>query len=552
MAAAVDRISDLPDDLIQRILHFAPAREAASTGVLSSRWRSTGAVNLAVLVRRRDDFFSLRDAFVRSAHAALAAAGGGHVRRLTIHVETERLPVQLTADAFLHRDAEDWEGRRHDVVAGVVSHPAARRVEELRVAAVRSADGPSSDGEVTEMEEGEFRLSLGTQPSTETLRVLDLTGCGGVSLPAGAALPRLTTLRLRLCVVQVEDLQGVVDSAPALATVHLESVFLAGTKEDGCYCARLRFPAATALVLAKCRGHGSHHNGDDDASDCEGAMEIDAPRLRSFKYAGLPRRFTLISPAAGMERADLHFLHDDGPHHYRDTTSVLRARFWRFLHNFRGVKSLKLKVTYLKEIAVAGNGNGILPPLHGVERLDVAALHDPASETSTVAIANLLRCCPNLRDLVLRLSTVPPDSTKNGGYCRDVLRRRWQADLGESVRRLARQRGWPKPPPSPPSTKISCMNQSLDNAGDIHGLSGRSFACLRSSLTRVGIQFRNDERSWLGVALIKFFAENAICLEEMRIDGGNERMRDHINHRVERWIVESGMRCFRVLPLERR
>ncbi|EAY81198.1 hypothetical protein OsI_36377 [Oryza sativa Indica Group] len=524
MAAAVDRISDLPDDLIQRILHFAPAREAASTGLLSSRWRSlwrsTGAVNLAVLVRRRDDFFSLRDAFVRSAHAALAAAGGGHVRRLTMHVETERLPVQLTADAFLHRDAEDW-GRRHDVVAGVVSHPAARRVEELRVAAVRSADGPSSDREVTEMEEGEFHLSLGgsggTQPSTETLRVLDLTGCGGVSLPAGAALPRLTTLRLRLCVVQVEDLQGVVDSAPALATVHLESVFLAGTKEDGC-CARLRFPAATALRL-----RGRH-----------GDRRAEAP------IAGLPRRFSLISPAADMERADLHFLHDDGPHHYRDT--------------FRGVKSLKLKVTYLKAIAVAGNGKGILlPPLHGVERLDVAALHDPASETSTVAIANLLRCCPNLRDLVLRLSTVPPDSTKNGGYCRDVLRRRWQADLDESVHRLARRRGWPKPPPPPPPTKISCMNQSLDDAGgDIHGLSGRSFACLRSSLTRVGIQFRNDERSWLGVSLIKFFAENAICLEEMRVDGGNERMRDHINRRVERWIVESGMRCFRVLPLERR
>jgi hypothetical protein len=53
-----------------------------------------------------------------------------------------------------------------------------------------------------------------------------------------AALPRLTTLRLRLCVVQVKDLQGVVDSAPALATVHLESVFLAGAKEDGCARAR--------------------------------------------------------------------------------------------------------------------------------------------------------------------------------------------------------------------------------------------------------------------------------------------------------------------------
>uniref|UniRef100_A0A0E0BIL0 Uncharacterized protein n=1 Tax=Oryza glumipatula TaxID=40148 RepID=A0A0E0BIL0_9ORYZ len=148
------------------ILFFAPAKEAASTGLLSTRWRSlwrsTGAVNLAVRPHHRgDDDFSLHDAFVRSTHAALA-------------------------DMFLHRDPQDWE-RKHDVVAGVVSHPVARRVEELPVAAVKSADGPSSDKEVAEME-GEFHLSLrgNTQPS-ETLRVLDVTGCGSFSLSAGGA-----------------------------------------------------------------------------------------------------------------------------------------------------------------------------------------------------------------------------------------------------------------------------------------------------------------------------------------------------------------------------
>ncbi|CAO2149925.1 unnamed protein product [Urochloa humidicola] len=39
MAANPDRLSDLPDDLLRRILHFAPAREAASTAMLSRRWR---------------------------------------------------------------------------------------------------------------------------------------------------------------------------------------------------------------------------------------------------------------------------------------------------------------------------------------------------------------------------------------------------------------------------------------------------------------------------------------------------------------------------------
>uniref|UniRef100_A0A0E0J1F4 Uncharacterized protein n=1 Tax=Oryza nivara TaxID=4536 RepID=A0A0E0J1F4_ORYNI len=113
------------------------------------------------LIHRGNDDFSLHDAFVCSAHAALA-------------------------DVFLHRDPQDWE-RKHDVVAGVVSHPVARRVEELRVAAVKSADEPSSDKEVAEME-GEFHLSLrsNTQPS-ETLHVLDVTGYGSFSLSAGGA-----------------------------------------------------------------------------------------------------------------------------------------------------------------------------------------------------------------------------------------------------------------------------------------------------------------------------------------------------------------------------
>uniref|UniRef100_A0A0E0J2M6 F-box domain-containing protein n=1 Tax=Oryza nivara TaxID=4536 RepID=A0A0E0J2M6_ORYNI len=550
--AAVDRISDLPDDLLQRVLHFVPAKEAASTSLLSSRWRSTGAVNLAVHVRRDQEreFFSARDAFVRSAHAALAAAAG-HVKRLTMHVETERMRIcmQLTADAFLHRDPEDWE-RKHDVVAGVVSHPAARRVEELRVAAaVVEAYWPSFDGEVTSSSEGEFRLCLDAQPS-ETLRVLDLAGCGGLSAAAAAAgvvaLPRLTTLRLRLCNLQISDLQGIIDAAPELAAVRLEFVHLMSNIHDVPFL-------------------------------------IDAPRLRSFKYTGFARRFSLVSPAAApppddtvVARAELHFL-DHFHHKDADAADTVRANFWRFLHNFRGAKSLKLKVSHLKHIAVAGRAaarRALLLPLHGVERLDLTARHAEAAASggrttttsTTVAIANLLRCCPNLRDLAIRLTRmVPHGSTKNGVYAHDLLRERRRADLDESARRFARRR-----------RRGSSTKKDLDDvSGDIHGLSGRIFHCLRSSLRRVGIQFHLDEHNdCIGVRLIKFFAENAICLEEMCIDGGNQRMHDHINHMVERWIagrrcssaksengtgsssqpdvLESSMPRFRVSPLQRR
>ncbi|EEC68305.1 hypothetical protein OsI_36379 [Oryza sativa Indica Group] len=160
---------------------------------------------------------------------------------------------------------------------------------------------------------------------------------------------------------------------------------------------------------------------------------------------------------------------------------------------------------------------------------------------------------------------VPHGSTKNGVYAHDLLRERRRADLGESARRFARRR-----------RRGSSTKKDLDDvSGDIHGLSGRIFHCLRSSLRRVGIQFHLDEHNdCIGVRLIKFFAENAICLEEMCIDGGNQRMHDHINHMVERWIagrrcssaksengtgsssqpdvLESSMPRFRVSPLQRR
>ena len=75
-ATAPDRLSELPDDLLIRILSFAPAREAASTTALSRRWRrplwlDTGAVNLdyrsyATGVGGGDTVLCLRPGFGRA------------------------------------------------------------------------------------------------------------------------------------------------------------------------------------------------------------------------------------------------------------------------------------------------------------------------------------------------------------------------------------------------------------------------------------------------------------------------------------------------------
>jgi hypothetical protein len=72
------------------------------------------------------------------------------------------------------------------------------------------------------------------------------------------------------------------------------------------------------------------------------------------------------------------------------------------------------------------------------------------------------------------------------------------------------------------------------------------------------LRFRLEEANCFGVKLIKFFAENAMVLQEMRIDTGNEKLGDHMACKVERWIADSSIRRepgaskFVVLPLKGR
>ncbi|KAL6844993.1 hypothetical protein ACP4OV_025166 [Aristida adscensionis] len=127
--AGEDRLSNLGDNLLRRILYFAPAKEGAATSALSRRWRplwrSSGAVNLAVRIHddgghcgdreAEEAFFSRRDAFVRAAKAALAAAG--HVTRLTLHVEADHGYHLLSR--FLTRGM-DWRVD-HDVAGDLVA-----------------------------------------------------------------------------------------------------------------------------------------------------------------------------------------------------------------------------------------------------------------------------------------------------------------------------------------------------------------------------------------------------------------------------------------------
>ncbi|CAL5094465.1 unnamed protein product [Urochloa decumbens] len=478
-----DLLSALADDLLRRILYFIPFKEAASTSVLSRRWcslwRSSGAVNLDVRVPynvakhgslyslRNELFFARRDAFVRAAEAALDAADA-RVTRLTLRVDN---PKGGDTYKFLHIDSTGNWSAKHDVVGDLLSRRAARRIEELRVAAVRPGMDASS---FPHNEEGHDRFKR-----TYILRLRSMR------------CKALRTLRLRLCSLKSVNVQALMDAAPRLATVHLERVFFranrTGAAKAPAVC--LRCPTVTELVMEFYGMKGQERSRVD-----RGFFEIDAPRLRYLRYKGSERQFSLASPAPDMAVLELSFL--QGPYHARIATMVL-----------------KLKVNNLKDIAVdKARRAELLCTFHNAVRLELEGSHHPTSSKATaVAIANLLRCCPAVRELRLKLSTESSNAVKK--YGSSFLERKDQLDYkNHSI--------------------ASCILHD-----GIPGLSGHSLTCLQCSLRRVGLQFRLDDSSCFGTRLVKFFTDNAMVLEQICVDSGNHKLCEHMNLNTERCII---------------
>ncbi|KAK3138999.1 hypothetical protein QOZ80_5AG0376310 [Eleusine coracana subsp. coracana] len=329
-----------------------------------------------------------------------------------------------------------------------------------------------------------------------------------------------------------------IDAAPGLTAIRLESVSFTMPRRrkhgpniplfvnhnyydkmmEAAPVVRLRCPAATTLVLSSC-GVDVDDYQEDDGNGWE--IEVDPPRMQHLTYKGVARRFSLMSPAPDMAQVDLHFL--PPPEHYVEESELL-SRFWQFVQCFTNAKALKIKVNYyLENIAVVGKVSRaeLLCAFPGVERLELEGAHNATTTgMAAVAIANLLRCCPAVRDLRLKLSTTVP-------WC---SAKKEASDFDKSMESFRHGRLKPL---------------LIDNYGDINyketnvpGLSGRSFACLRGSLRRVRIQFRLDESSF-GVRLVKFFADNAMVLQEIHVDTGNRRLCEHMTIDIERWITSN-------------
>lgn len=250
-----------------------------------------------------------------------------------------------------------------------------------------------------------------------------------------------------------------------------------------------------------------------------------------------------------MAREDLHFVprHDEDGKKFRfhNYDQVVPCRdpgrgerdlvtFWRFLRSFTTTKELSLRVNALEHIAVLSKVRRIelLPTFRHLERLQLRGLHRPKGMTAAVAIANLLCCCPSLGDLQINLTLESHDPDYRYGEYR-FLERKFRSDRDKSIHLVNCRRNSPN----------ACYDDTrCGEASEIPALSRRSFDCLQSSMKRLGLQFRLEDANCFGVKLIKFFAENAMVLEEMYIDGGNDKLGDHVTRKLERWICNSSIK----------
>ncbi|KAJ1276584.1 hypothetical protein BS78_05G225600 [Paspalum vaginatum] len=519
------RLSDLSDDLLRHILFFAPAREAASTSVLSRRWRSlwrtSGAVNVdtrsfdrgcssqqAPRHKQRDAFSAEeREAFLAGAKKALAAAQCT-VRRLTFYfAEGSRINLMYRGGVW------SWSDSKHNMVhAVVVASPAARRVEELHVEAGLH---------------NQCTLSFGSLPS-KALRVLRLVKCSLETRPPGVAFPRLADLRLEECRVSVVHLRRTIDGAPQLSTLHLKSTNIEEEREETIdrqtvrrYS--LRCPAVTGLVIADCKSNWNKIN-----------LELDVPMLQYFRYKGPVQRTNLrlsLKPQSSSSTPklikvdlQLHLSNDC------DAEREIREPFWQFIQNFNTTKHLKLTLDFsMDQLALAEESQEELlmgsPLFYLLERLELEAPYDPKSKASMVMLGNLLSCRPKVASLRIKLR-------KNDFMRPYKVDKEAQLGFDNSVDHFRRRK----------RRLVSLGAEddgSYDQASDFPGLSNQSFSCLQSYLRRVSLHFCMKETNCLGVQLAKFFAEKAMVLQEMYVDDGSKKLSEHINPSVRRWRIGS-------------
>ncbi|VAH26445.1 hypothetical protein VPH35_019165 [Triticum aestivum] len=530
--AAADRLSALADDLLQRILSFAPAKEAAASAALSRRWRPlwrrTGALNLDSKPYPRQYSYGNRhdpyDDFFRHGMAALGCRRETALKRLTLY---------LGMDAYLvggkYYSSHDGDPEFDARVTGLLVDPAAAALEELRIAAEPSY-------------RNSYVAPLASLPcATTTLRVLELDSCD-LEPSARLAFPLLTDLTLRNCTYVVGYLQVVLDAAPALIRLALVNVTNKPPKppaseKDRYYTPKtfnlplcLRCPTVTALVLE------TTVSGEELDDSRNIGIQLDMPSLCSFRYKGFPFKLSLTSPAPGLAQVHLDTNHSERGVYKCEPTA-------RALGSFSSTRALKLHLKKIENIfshnasssyryqGSTGNQDPdeevTLPNFPNLKLLEIDAEFNYRDSNTALALAMLLHSCPAMSELRLRLNM-----TWDYDYDRKTEKQAAGGPFAQSVERFSR---------------LGSMCAEHRDDVELGGVSelpaafanNSAFSCLRTCLRKVTLQFKSKELNCFQVQLAKFLVENAMVLEEMHVEDGDQFWPDHLFDKLTRWRTDA-------------
>jgi hypothetical protein len=334
-AMAADRLSALPDRVLQRVVSLLRVGDAARTSLLSQRWRTiwlqADGVNLDSRCYRDVGYNGERVGreLFRDALAAVGAAGRQPVRRLSV-----------AADSYFQNDFLRDIPSASPGMDAVLASPATRHLEKLCM---------NMHAEFCQSYD-EYVLPASRLPCRSSLRVLDLYACTLGPPGAAAAFPCLKTLKVVSCISSsLEGLQAMLDAAPSLRLLWLKRISFMDEKLDREARLKrrllLRCPDATATV-AVIRCHGTD------------GLDVDAPGARSLLYKGFLEHFPLGGPAApsgppeNLHNAQLKFctarcccndpLEEAPPH----------VVFWESIGRFSRLRVLKLKILDINDVAV--------------------------------------------------------------------------------------------------------------------------------------------------------------------------------------------------------
>ncbi|KAM3392644.1 hypothetical protein ACQJBY_013673 [Aegilops geniculata] len=529
-----DRLSDLSDDLISSIVSFLPAREAARTSALSRRWRpiwlGTDSLNL--------DSRSYGDPGNHSSHHAggglagikmnyrlfsdackfLGAAGRcGRIKKLSLTIEG--CGNEYFEDV-MGNSAWGTSSDIYDLMTYLLGAPPLRHIEELRVRFEVIIQMRLGQEKLTRCI---YKLDPAVLP-IHTLRVLDLVFCRLESQPRGGdgsvfSFPCLSMLRLYRCSSLMQDLEGLVRAAPSLRSMHIQDHSFYCLSNSGATRFKVHSASLTDLMLV-----------DTSGSICLQGTELDTPCLRTFKYnTFIFTGLWMKSHPTKLARVDLtlqSIVRTSG-----DNSSQLvlprSAQVWQFLGHFRHVKAIRLKVKKIWCIAMNEDAQREhLVMLPGLERLELEGFTDPDPRHAT-AIANLLHCCPVLRDLRIRIHRDPYQTSYAGessvvssssdfDVSMDLFRRRFSKEMVPLM--------------------LDRDDDGSSRVAELPGLTGCRFNCLENHLKKVTLRFDQlNELDSFEVRLAKFCAENCMGLEALQIDDGKHNFLSHINWMVQRW-----------------